>query len=92
MLETHFVKMKPKHGEMTGQLPAIIYNILPDDCLLTKYMIRDRFKQYAMAHADEVRGLFRSDRDIFGAINILVQSKFVKEIHGIRLQKLIESI
>lgn len=92
-MQTHFFKpKKTPQTPLRSQLQSILYNLIPNDRLVTKNDILTTFEAFRQAKPQEVLGTYKSMRDVEGTIKLLADAKFLQEVHGIRLLKFLEGI
>jgi hypothetical protein len=88
MFETHYARQRPKpryaedKGELLTQLESVLYNLLPTDKLLCKDDILKLYKS---------KERYRPDGLLNEAIEGLIKKGYLKEIIGVRLERLISS-
>lgn len=93
MLQTHYVKTRPRSSEksLNDVLSSLVYSVIPGDILLTKQSILDKVYTYYNQHPDECRGLTKRNTDISRAVENLTKNGFLKELHGIRISRWLDT-
>ncbi len=96
MFITHYAKVLPKKPTvLPGALASLVYGILDDHKLFTAtqiLVIVGRYVKASPARLEEFGGLFKTDDDLLGALKMLVDGGFLKEIVGVRLAKFVEGL
>lgn len=90
---THYAKCRPKQEKSLNDVfGSLVYSLLPSDTLLTKPKIVETVFKYFKDHPEESRGMTQRVHDINRSVDNLVKNAFLKELHGIRLTRFIDSI
>jgi hypothetical protein len=91
-MKTHYAKRNGRTGQkFDTSIESILYQILPDDCLLTKNEIQEKLNLYFKQKPSESIGRFGS-KELDSCIFNLCQKGYLKEIFGIKLEKFIKTL
>lgn len=91
-MKTHYAKRNGKPGQrFETSIESIVYQIFPDDCLLTKNEIQEKIALYIKQKPFEVNGRVGS-KEIDSCIVNLCQKGYLKEIFGVKLEKFIKTL
>lgn len=86
MLKNHFVKIRAGYGKtLPSNLHSVVYAALPND----RMCIKDDFINYIIADK-ECKQIFKDKKGVNGILEDLVKLGFVREIHSIKLEKLLD--
>jgi hypothetical protein len=90
MLDNHFAKIRSKNlSNRINPLESLLYNLISHRKLYTKEDVVKTYEEYCHDKPDEVRGFTRRQTDIFAAVESLAKSNLLREIVGVRLDKLL---
>lgn len=91
-MKTHYAKRTGKLGQkFETSIESIIYQIIPDDSLLTKSDIQEKISLYIKQKPLEFSGRVGL-KEIDSCILNLCQKGYLKEIFGIKLEKFIKTL
>jgi hypothetical protein len=97
MFHTHFAKIRPRArwdedaGPKLSPLESLIYSLISNDELYTRQRIVNTYLAELKNKPGEYKGLPHLTSVIDDAIDDLVKQGYLKEIHGVRLVKFINS-
>lgn len=94
-MDTHYAKARKQPGsQMKGPMHSLLYSLLPDDSLVSRKNIIMAYRNAITKEGDHKTwmrlGLASSEADIVGALNVLVEDGFARELNGVRLEKIVE--
>lgn len=88
-MDTHYAKARKQPGsQMKGAMHSLLYNLMPEESLISRRSIIISYRD--AIRRSEYRGLPYQEADIVGALNVLVGDGFVRELNGIKLEKIVE--
>lgn len=88
-MQTHYAKLKTfSNIKLINELESIIYNIIPNDSLVSEEKLISRINQEIKK---EHGSFIYSSREINDTIKNLIDKKFIKEVIGSKLSKLINT-
>lgn len=90
-METYFVRRTKKIGlstKLENPMESIVLNCVPINAIHTLQEIYISVQNYCVKNKEKVPSF-----DIFkNWLNLLIEKRFVIQIHGVQLQKLIDSL
>jgi hypothetical protein len=88
-MQTHYVRRAVRHNvRFATPLESLVYSRVPSDRLVTRPDVLDDLRGHLARHPDE--GPFDA-REAEGAVATLAERGFLKEVHGVRLERWLET-